>query len=291
MPRSIPARFLLGLLPAWLFAAAIGTAAPNNKGEGKSAKPNGTVEQIRKALDKTVTLEIETQPLQNALSEIGEAHKFNIVLDRSVALNMGLELTELTVEFKAKDVKLRNALRNLLNQHNLSFGIVGDSLLVSTEENIIYRQLKHRISVDLDNVPLNKAMRELSQSHGVNVVVDPRTFKTKLAESPVTLQVDDVPFETAVRLMAEIAGLRPVRMGNVLFVTSEERAEKLKDSDNLVPSPGLSIHGPGMIVPGLPGGVAPGGIVPLPAPGAEKEKEDPKEKVEPKKEEPKEKDR
>src|SRR5262249_14325350 len=139
----------------------------------------------------------------------------------------------------------------------------GDTVLVSTEENIIYRQLKHRVSVDVDGTPLNKALRELSQAHGVNVVVDPRTLKTKLAEAPVTLQVDDVPFETAVRLMAGIAGLRPVRMGNVLFVTSEERAEKLKDSDTLVPNPGLAAGGPGVLVPGLPGALAvPGGLIP-----------------------------
>src|SRR5262249_5715156 len=157
--------------------------------------------------------------------------------DRAVLQGMGVEPNEMNVDFKAKNIKLRSALRNLLAQYNLAFGVVGDSLLVSTEEQIIYRQLKHRISVDVDEIPLSKALKQLAQSHGVNVVIDPRTLKTKTADSPVSLQVDDVPFETAVRLMAEMAGLRPVRMGNVLFVTTEERAEKLKDSDSLVPNP------------------------------------------------------
>ena len=48
--------------------------------------------------------------------------------------------------------------------------------------------------------------------------------------------LDEVPLETAVRLMAELANLKPVRLGNVLFVTSEDRADKLK-ADTEVPMP------------------------------------------------------
>ena len=44
----------------------------------------------------------------------------------------------------------------------------------------------------------------------------------------MTLQLEDVPLETAVRLLARLAGLKPVRLDNVLFVTTEERADKLR---------------------------------------------------------------
>ena len=115
----------------------------------------------------------------------------------------------------------------------------------------VYRQLKQRISVDYDAVPLSKASRTCTR-YGVNVVIDPRTVKNKAAENPVTLQVDDVPFEAAMRLLCEMADLKPARMGNVIFVTTEARADKLKDGDSLVPTPGLPN-------PGLPG-VFPGGL-------------------------------
>ena len=59
----------------------------------------------------------------------------------------------------------------------------------------------------------------------------------------VTLKLDDVPLETAVRLAAEVGGLRVVRMNNVLFITSDARADKLRtDAEMLVPaSPGGAI--------------------------------------------------
>ena len=89
------------------------------------------------------------------------------------------------INCKLKDVKLRAGLRSMLNQFSLTVVIVGDSVLVTTEEQAIYKQLKHRVSVDYENVALNKALKELAQVNGVNIVVDPRTFKTKANEAPV----------------------------------------------------------------------------------------------------------
>jgi hypothetical protein len=198
--------------------------------------------------------------LQAALFQLGEDHGINLVLDKAVIQQMGFEPNDLVVEVKLKDVKLRNGLRTMLSQYNLTIAIVGDTVLVTTEEQAIYKQLKHRISVDYDNVPLNKAVKELARTYAINVVIDPRTMKNKTAEAPVTLNVDDVPFEAVVRLMCEMAGLKPARMGNVIFITTEDRADKLKDSDSLVPNPGLPA-GPG--IPGGPGGpLVPGGLIP-----------------------------
>jgi hypothetical protein len=126
----------------------------------------------------------------------------------------------------------------------------------------VYRQLKQRIAVDYEAVPLGKALKDLSTKYGVNVVIDPRTAKTKAADNPVTLQVDDVPFEAAVRLLCEMADLKPARMANVIFVTTEDRADKLRNSDSLVPTPGLPVPGvPGVgFAGGFGGGF--GGLVP-----------------------------
>ena len=106
----------------------------------------------------------------------------------------------MNIELKMKEGKLRNALKSMVGQYNLTYAIVGESLLITTEEMAVYRQLKQRITVDFDSVPLSKALKELSTKYGVSVVIDPRTVKSKASENPVTLQVDDVPFEAAVRL-------------------------------------------------------------------------------------------
>ena len=254
-------------MPALCFAmilslAGVASAAPTPKTDSKDSKDKNlsSAELIRKVLDAKVNFEFNGLNLPGVLAQLSEDHRVNFVLDKAVIQQMGIEPTDLMVEVKLKDVKLRNGLRTMLGQFNLTFAIVGESVIVTTEEQAIYRQLKHRVSVDFDNVPLNKAIKELAQTNGINVVLDPRTMKNKTAESPVTLNVDDVPFEAVVRLMCEMAGLKPARMGNVIFITTEDRADKLKDSDSLVPNPGLP---GGPMFPGMPGGPGgPGGLIP-----------------------------
>ena len=167
----------------------------------------------------------------------------------------------MTVETKQTGVKFRSGLRTILTPYNLTFVILGDGVLVTTEEQAIYRQFKQRVSLDLSDAPAGTALAEFARDHAVNLVIDPRAKKE--GGERITIQLDDVPFETAVRLMADMAGLKPVRMGNVLYVTTEARAEKLKDSDGLVPTPGLM---PGLIAPGN-GGFMPGVAPALPVPG------------------------
>ena len=123
------------------------------------------------------------------------------------------------------------------------------------------RQLRQRVSVDWDDIQFTKALKDLAKETATNLVLDPRQAK-KAADVRVSMKLDDVPLETAVRLMAEMAGLKPARMGNVLFVTSEERAEKLKDAEHPAAMPGI-MGGIGI------GGGGIGGVVPaVPAPAA-----------------------
>ena len=60
----------------------------------------------------------------------------------------------------------------------------------------------------------------------------------KEAQGAVSLQLQDVPLETAVRLLAEMAGLKPVRVGNTLFVTRKELAAEMRNDPDFAPPPG-----------------------------------------------------
>lgn len=259
LPRLLPVL----ALAATLVASGSAAAAPTPKDNPKP-KAEGGPEFIRKVLDGKVTMEFSGIGLPNVLAQLSEDHRVNITLDEMAVRMMGFEPTELMINCKIKDVKLRAGLRTMLNQYNLTVAIVGDAVIVTTEELAIYKQLKQRVSVDVDNVPLHKALKDLSLSSGVNIIIDPRTSKNKANETPVSLSVDDVPLEAAVRLLCEIGGLKPARMANVIFVTTEDRADKLKDSDSLVPNP----NNPGAI-PAFQGGIIPGlggGIAPVPQP-------------------------
>src|SRR5262249_8521693 len=74
---------------------------------------------------------------------------------------------------------------------------------------------------------------------------------------------NNVSFETAVRLTAEMAGLKMVALGNVLFVTTEANAAKLQaDTNKPLQAPGigsLGIQGGGLGLGILGGALGLGG--------------------------------
>lgn len=224
-------------------------------------------ELLRKSLDFSVSLELSDTPLASVVQQLGDLAKVNIVVDRSVVLMSG-DPSDMLVSLKAREMKLRTALRTVTSQHGLTFAVVGDHILVSSEEIVNHRQLRQRVSVDLDGETLAKAVKDLAQTTATNIVIDPRSQKAA-GDAKLTLHLDDVPMETAIRLMAEVAGLKPVRMGNVLFLTTDERAEKLKSegetptAPNAGPNRGVMVdNGP---IPAAPMILPAGGGAPAPA--------------------------
>ena len=187
--------FLSRLAPVVVLAvfAAPLWPAPGPKTDPKPDKPAAAA--IRKALDASGNFDFTGVNLGGVVNTLNEQYKINIVLDRAVIQQMGFDPEGMPVELKMKEGKLRNALRALVGQYNLTFAIVGDNLLITTEEMAVYRQLKQRVGVDYDSVPLSKALKEMSAKYGVSVVFDPKAVKSKAVENPVTLSVDDVPFE------------------------------------------------------------------------------------------------
>jgi hypothetical protein len=145
-------------------------------------------------------------------------------------------------------------------------------VLISTEDMVVYRQLKQKVTLDLDKQQFGGALKQLGRETGVNVVVDARVKKE--SESPVTLQLEDVPLESAIRLMSEMAGLKPVRVGNVLFVTTKASAQEMRAEADLAPNPmpnnpqnadGMIMMGGGrmFVAPGI------GAIPPIAAPAVQ----------------------
>jgi hypothetical protein len=253
------AALILALGPA-LTAAPVSEAA-------KAATP---VERLRKSLDQTLSVNIQDQPLALAVNMLREKSGVNLVLDQGgiqqmlAATGPGVDLSQLAVSHNFKDVKLRTALRTLLTPFNLSFGIVGDTVLISHEDLIAQRQLRQRVNVELDKSDLTAALKKLSRETGTNLIVDKRAAKE--AQTPISLELEDVPLETAVRLMCEMVGLKAVRVGNVLFVSTKEHAAEMKNDPDFAPTnpgavPGVNVPMPPG-GPGLPPGVGPGGVVP-----------------------------
>jgi hypothetical protein len=207
-------------------AFVLSSGAPAAPAPEKPRSP-GAAEQIRKGLDQRVSIEVANRTLEDAIKLLRDETKINLVLDRATLSQNGIEPAELAADnVKLRDVKARIAIRSVLAPFNLHYAIVGDTLLITTEEMAVYRQMKQRVSLDLDRVEFGSALKDLARDTGVNLILDPKLVKE--AQAPVTLQADDISLESAARILAEMAGLKLVRVGDALFVTGKANAADLR---------------------------------------------------------------
>jgi hypothetical protein len=260
------------------------------------------MDAARKALEEVGDMNYQNKSLNEIINDLKTKSKVTVTIDPMV-FQFGFDPAQPTVNVNLKQVKLKDGLRQALAPFNLKCGLTKEGLYISTEEGVTTKQLRQRVSIDCDGTQFSTAVKQLAADTGVNLVIDPRLGDK--ANKTVTLKLDDVPLETAVRLLAEVADLGTVRMSNVLFVTTAERAEKLRPSadgptqpnnSGVVPFP-LGPDRP-VPLPGVPGGfgppvigvpAAPGVILPAPpppAPPVEEKTESQPEKAPEKKSEP-----
>jgi hypothetical protein len=258
-----------------LAVAAPAVASAAAPAPAATAKGTSPMDGARKALDEVGDMNYQNKSLNEVVDDLKNKAKVPVTLDPTI-FQFGLDPNMQAINVSAKNVKLREGLRQALAPFNLKCGITKDGLFISTEEGLTNKQLRQRVSVDCDGTPFATTIKQLAADTGANVVLDPR-LKDK-ANAAVTLKLDDVPLETAVRLLAEVADLGAIRMNNVLFVTTAERAEKLRPASDgptqsgnnpVFPFPpgGPDRPFPVPIGPGVPGVILPGGpaVDPLPA--------------------------
>jgi hypothetical protein len=226
MRTMISRWFLFGLLLGWALTHA------TVFGQQSAGKTASALEKLRASLDKNITLDYTGQSLTDVLNHFRDKSGVAINIDQVALMQMGTPVPDGNVgpvTLKATNEKASQALRKLLNSQQLCYILFEDSVLVTTEDMAAMRQMRQRVSVDVEDVPFSKAVRNLAKNHGLNLVIDPKVMKQ--SEVPVSLQVENAGIETAVRLLAELANLKAVRMGNVMFVTTEEKAKKIRDEE------------------------------------------------------------
>jgi len=69
---------------------------------------------------------------------------------------------------------------------------------------------------------LRRVLNDIAEETGQNIVLDPRAKKE--ADTELTLNLTNVPLDTALSLLADLAGLDVVRMDNVYLVTMPSNA-------------------------------------------------------------------
>ena len=228
-----------GAVLALALPTAPAPAAPSAPAAPDKDNALSPIEKVRQELDKPITIKLDNQTLSAALDQLRKTTKINIVVDSlTIQQQLGFlpEQSPLAGPIDLKEVKVRTALRTILAPFALDYVAIGDMVVVTTEDMAVTRQLRQRISVDMDKVEFAAALKQISRDTAANLILDSRVAKQ--AETKVTLHLEDVPLETAVRLLSEMAGLKPVRVGNVLFVTSKDNANEMRqDPDISQPNP------------------------------------------------------
>jgi hypothetical protein len=107
-----------------------------------------------------------------------------------------------------------------------------------------YLPLAH---ASFEQTSLRQALEDLAEQTGFSVVLDPRVGDK--AKTLVTTRMINLPLDTAVETLADMAGLRSVRRDNLLYVTADGGSLKMRMGSNdetptLIPRPqGVSIYG------------------------------------------------
>lgn len=227
-------------LRTWIWAVGLlaGTLLPASAAPLPSEKTSGEVTpaKLHTLLDKVVDLDIKEQGLSKAIEQLRDQTgvpfalypaDYPVMQLGGVAPGVapgGTDFPQLT--FKATKVKLRQALNRGLAPHGLTHVILGDKVYIASIERANHEQMRQKVNVNLNEAKLNGALKQLALDTASNIVLDPKLGKS--AEEPITLQLDNVPLEVAVKVIATAAGLASVRMHNVLYVTTLAKAKELR---------------------------------------------------------------
>lgn len=146
------------------------------------------------------------------------------------------EIVGMSGPIPAMNTSLGTVLHRILRRVSPSatYLIRGDTIEVTTTEAIRKEFFADRPTMPgplpplasgaFEKVPLEHALKELSR-YG-NIVLDARSVKE--GQMPVSADVANVPLDSLVRMLADMAGLKVVSLDNSLYVTSKESAEALQ---------------------------------------------------------------
>jgi RNA polymerase sigma factor (sigma-70 family) len=234
-------------------AVAMPAKKPAEKGAAEGGVPNPPPPQApQKALELADKLEkpvkfagVEADdkfPLQEMLDNL--ADRYDLIFDVNEAAFRADGVKDVLAEQVAKrplpkmmNVRLNTVLRKVLDRIPAASGatylIRDNTIELTTEADVLARLGRHDRGPRLplvysvfDQHPLGEALVELAAHTEYTVVVDPRLGDR--AKVPVTAKLPNVPLDTAVRVLADMGGLKPVRLDNVFYVTTPENADRLR---------------------------------------------------------------
>ncbi|MEW7280939.1 type II and III secretion system protein [Aquimarina sp. 2201CG1-2-11] len=156
-------------------------------------------------LSEKVNVNISNTSLLNFLRAVSQVHKININLDEA--------LNNTTIVNGFNDVSVQDLLVFLVKEYQLDISFTGNILsikpytppTVQPVEKVIvaqYDALAATLTTDLSNDPLPKVFRKITEISGKNLL-----FTPELNSKTLNLFISNVPFDTAMKKLAEANNL------------------------------------------------------------------------------------
>lgn len=228
------------------------------------AKP-GPLDDSAKIAEKlleriSVVDQLDKAPFRDALKFLQDRTGLNILVDvkalRDKDAQIAQTIDDAAVSLPAmKNVRGETVLRKILDQVELDYVIMPDHVSVTTtnmkdlltgqakrlpelysvlggedesafERTILVRSMPY-LTVTFKETAAADAFKEIASQAGRNIVISQAAAEK--AKNPVTMSLSNVAFETAAASLAEAAGLRAFRTGNVVVIVTPERAKQIED--------------------------------------------------------------
>ncbi len=236
----------LGLAGMALLLSLCGTSNVQSGGEKPDPKPEvakklTTPEEIHEALGKKVDIHYAGQSLYEVLWHVSKKTGVPISVDQNSVGVVGMPggwpqqpgvpggINSVTL--KIDNAPLGSGLSQFLQKYQLAPLVHGNRLVILHKHQALYEQMREPINLDITKVELAKALNDLAKKTGINIVLD----GGENAQSMITLKLNGVALETAVRLIAYQGSLKSVRVDNVLVVGDAKKIALLPAENPLQP--------------------------------------------------------
>ena len=215
---------------------------PERAGETKSKGPSD-------GAARRVSCDFAATPLKDAVARLARQARCNVVLDHEA-----VEAKAPTVTLEAQDVELAAAIDRIGRPFGLLAVWRDGAFFVTTPERARRAQrgdaqweahqkppdeqagaaVSKPVSFDFVDAPLPSVVSSLSTQVRIPAVLDVESLRKRVGR--VTLRVDGMPFESALRWVCRRAGLVVVWRGGALFIATPERARDVLRKDEAGPA-------------------------------------------------------
>jgi hypothetical protein len=281
--KKFAARTMLAVsASAVLMSGALGVAQDGRAVQMFATKPDSPrTKAILAKLDERVSMVFPNDtPLGQVLNYVKQTAK-NGPDDSGIPIYVdpvGLDQAEVpffaTVTINAKDVPLKVALANVLEQHHLAYVVKDEFLLISSPDGIeedlqersvtvgfaspktkaVLAALERPVSMGFANeTPLEEVVSYIKQATktpafpGLSIILDDYGFREaeKTPASPVSVELEGVPLKTTLRLMLKQLGVTLLVKNDQVIISSEnrnvQRASLIGDIERDATTPGAVV--------------------------------------------------